>query len=151
MMKRLITLLLACAAMVFAAESLERPEADVATPAEETGISKDSREFAASDRENWQKMRAERKAAREQILSDLRNKSASEKNSMRWESEKNRDKKPRFEEDSPKNYGHWKNPNMGRPDDFEPGQMKNPNRGQNPNRDQNHGRGFEGKENNSRK
>ena len=94
-------------------------------------------------------MRAERKAAREQILSDLRNKSAFEKNSMRWESEKNRDKKPRFEEGSPKNFDRWQNPNMGRPNDFEPGQMRNPNSMNgynNPNRDQNRGHGSEGKE-----
>ena len=135
MMKRLITLLMVCAAMAFAAESSVRPEADVATPAEEAGISKDSREFAASDRENWQKMRAERKQAREQILSDLRNRSAEEKNSMRWESEKNRDKKPRFEEGPPKNFDHRQNPYMERPRFNEPPPMGGPGGGQGPNRD----------------
>ena len=144
MMKRLITLLMACAAMVFAAESSALPESAIPTPAEEMGISKDSRDFSASDRENWQKMRAERKAAREQILSDLRNRSASEKNSMRWESQNNRDKKPRFEEGPPKNFDHRQNPFMDRPNDYAPGQMKDPNsmNGDNPNRDK---RGSEGK------
>ena len=142
MMKRLITLLMVCAAMAFAAESSVRPEADVATPAEEAGISKDSREFAASDRENWQKMRAERKQAREQILSDLRNRSAEEKNSMRWESEKNRDKTPRFEEGPPKNFDHRQNPNMDRPRFNEPPPMGGPGGGPMPNR----GRGQENKD-----
>ena len=143
-MKNLITLILVTAVMGFAAELSERPESFVPTPAEEAGISKDSRDFSASDREDWQKMRAERKAAREQILSDLRNKSAFEKNQMRLESEKNRDKKPRFEEGPPKNSEHRQNPSMDRPKIHE----QNPMSGSNPNRDR---RGPEGKENRSRK
>lgn len=110
MIRRFTALFFVCAAMAFAAESSVRPEAAVPTPAEETGISKDSRELPASEREDWQKMRAERKKAREQILSDLRNKSSDEKNSLRWESEKKRDKKPRFEEGLPKNNEHRQNP-----------------------------------------
>jgi len=142
MMKRLITLLMICAAVAFAAEASTRPEADVATPGEKVEISKESREFAASDRENWQKMRAERKQAREQILADLRNRSAEEKNSMRWESEKNRDKKPRFEEGPPKNFDHRQNPYMERPKFNEPSPMGGPGGGPMPNR----GRGQENKD-----
>ena len=97
--------------MAFAVDPSARPEVAVPIPAEETLISADSRELTAGEREDWQKMRAERKAAREQMLSDLRKKRDSEKNSVRLNMEKNRDKKPRFEEGFPENSNRRQNPN----------------------------------------
>ena len=120
MMTRILTIVSVCAAMAFAAESFERPESAVPTPAEELGISNNSRELAPRDKENWQKMREERKKAREQILLDLRNKSAIDKEPKLIEKEKNRDKKSRFEDDSPKNLNHGKKPAMEHPKMHEP-------------------------------
>ena len=48
-------------------------------------------------------MREERKQAREQILSKLREAPPSERKQIRQEGFKNRDEKPRFEGDIPKN------------------------------------------------
>ena len=120
MMTRILTIVSVCAAMAFAAKSFDRPESAVPTPAEESGISNNSRELAPRDKENWQKMREERKKAREQILLDLRNKSAIEKEPKHFEAEKNRDKKSRFEDDSPKNLNHGKKPAMEHPKMHEP-------------------------------
>ena len=118
MMKRLLMTVLFFVAVAFAQETSVRPESAIPTPAEEMGISKENRDLAAKEREDWQRMRAERKQAREQILSEMRNKSAAEKRAMREEMGKNREKKPRFEDVPPKNFedvpprdrGHKGNP-----------------------------------------
>ena len=112
MVNRILAYILFCVALTFAAEPSVRPEVAVPIPAtEDAEISKNSRDFSMSESEDWKKMRAERKAAREQILSDLRKKRDSEKNLKRVEPEKNRDKKPRFEEDFPENSARGKGPN----------------------------------------
>lgn len=111
MVYRIFAFLFVYAAMAFAVDPSARPEVAVPIPAEETLISADSRELTAGEREDWQKMRAERKAAREQMLSDLRKKRDSEKNSVRLNMEKNRDKKPRFEEGFPENPNRMQKPN----------------------------------------
>ena len=103
MMKKLLMTVLFFAAMAFAGESSVRPESAIPTPAEEMGNSKENRDLAAKEREDWQRMRAERKQARERILSEMRNKSAEEKKTMREEMGKNRERKPRLEEAPPKN------------------------------------------------
>ncbi len=110
MMTKILTIVSVCAAIAFAAESFERPESAVPTPAEELRNSNNSRELAPRDKENWQKMREERKKAREQILSDLRHKPKDDKAPKRLNKEKNRDKKSRFEEDSPKKNIHEQRP-----------------------------------------
>ena len=92
MMTKILTIVSVCAAIAFAAESFERPESAVPTPAEELRNSNNSRELAPRDKENWQKMREERKKAREQILSDLRHKPKDDKAPKRLNKEKNRDK-----------------------------------------------------------
>ena len=104
MMKRLLMTILFFAAMAFAEESSVRPESAIPTPAEEMGNSKENRDLAAKEKEDWQKMRAERKQARERILSEMRNKSAEEKKAMREEMGKNREKRPRIEDAPPKNF-----------------------------------------------
>ena len=104
MMKRLLMTVLFFAVMAFAEESSVRPESAIPTPAEEVEISKENRDLAAKEREDWQRMRAERKQARERILSEMRNKSVAEKRAMREEMGKNREKKPRLEDAPPKNF-----------------------------------------------
>lgn len=120
MKTRILTIVSICAAMAFAAGSFERPESAVPTPAEELGISNNSRELAPRDKESWQKMREERKKAREQILLDLRNKSAIDKEPKLIEKEKNRDMKSHFEEDSPINHNHGNRPAVEPPKMHEP-------------------------------
>jgi hypothetical protein len=104
MMKRLLMTVLFFAVIAFAEESSVRPESAIPTPAEEVEISKENRDLAAKEREDWQRMRAERKQARERILSEMRNKSVAEKRAMREEMGKNREKKPRLEDAPPKNF-----------------------------------------------
>ena len=118
MMKRLLMTVLFFAVMAFAEESSVRPESAIPTPAEEMGNSKENRDLAAKEREDWQRMRAERKQARERILSEMRNKSAAEKRAMREEMGKNRERRPRLEDAPPENFedvppkdrGHKGNP-----------------------------------------
>jgi hypothetical protein len=121
MMKKLLMTVLFFAAMVFAGESSVRPESAIPTPAEEMGNSKENRDLAAKEREDWQRMRAERKQAREQILSKLREAPPSERNQMRQNGLKNRDERPRFEGEFPKNQPRERemfdpNRGKGRPD-----------------------------------
>lgn len=104
MMKRLLMTVLFFAVIAFAGESSVRPESAIPTPAEEMENSKENRDLAAKEREDWQRMRAERKQARERILSEMRNKSVAEKRAMREEMGKNREKKPRLEDAPPKNF-----------------------------------------------
>ena len=66
------------AAFSYAATSSVRPESSVPTPAENKEISREMANLGAKESADWQKLRAERRAAREQILSDLRNSSAAE-------------------------------------------------------------------------
>ena len=116
MMKRLLMTVLFFA--VIAEESSVRPESAIPTPAEEMGNSKENRDLAAKEREDWQRMRAERKQARERILSEMRNKSVAEKRAMREEMGKNRERRPRLEDAPPENFedmpprdrGHKGNP-----------------------------------------
>ena len=91
------------AALSYAAPSSARPESSVPTPAENMEISRETPNLGAKESADWQKLRAERRAAREQILTDLRNSSAAEKKNIRQEVSKKRDEKPRFEGEIPKN------------------------------------------------
>ena len=141
-MIRLMKFLFVFAAMAFAADASVRPESAIPTPAEEVRNSDNMRELATKEKEDWQKMRAERKQAREQILLEMRNKSADEKRAMREEMGKNRGNKPRFEETSPKNFGdepprdrgRKNDPSMERPKSHNPNSMPD-RRGPGPNED----------------
>lgn len=130
MMKRLLMTILFFAAMAFAEESSVRPESAIPTPAEEMGNSKENRNLAAKEKEDWQKMRAERKQARERILSEMRNKSAEEKRAMREEMGKNRERRPRLEDAPPKNFEDM--PPRDRDRRMDPPEQQNP-RGPRPN------------------
>ena len=112
----LISTMMVAAALAYATPSSERPEASVPTPAEKSEISREMPDLGAQERADWQKLREERRAAREQILSNLRNSSAAEKKNMRQDFSKNRDEKPRFDGDFPKNKSREGRPFYERPD-----------------------------------
>ncbi|MCQ2097113.1 MAG: hypothetical protein MJY87_04110 [Fibrobacter sp.] len=103
MKKRILTSVMLVAAMTFAGQSSLRPESSVPTPAEKSEISRETPDLSAKDNEEWQRMRAERREARRQILSDLRNSSANEKQAIRQDVSGNRDEKPRVEGDPSRN------------------------------------------------
>ena len=137
-----MTFLFVFAVMAFAADVSDRPESAIPTPAEEVRNSDNMRELATKEKEDWQKMRAERKQARERILMEMRNKSADEKRAMREEMGKNRDKNPRFEgappkkfeEEPPRDWGRKNDPSMERPKSYNPNPMPD-RRGPGPNED----------------
>ena len=112
----LISTILMAAALGYAAPSSVRPESSVPTPAENAEISREIPDLGAKESAEWQKLRAERRAAREQILTDLRNSSAAEKQNIRQEVSKKRDDKPRFEGDFPKNQSRERRPFYERPE-----------------------------------
>ena len=104
------------AALGYAAPSSVRPESSVPTPAERTEISREMPDLGAKESADWQRLRAERRAAREQILSDLRNSSNAEKRNIRQEVSKNRDENTRFEGEIPKNQPRDRRPFYERPE-----------------------------------
>ena len=83
------------AAFGLAAPSSVRPESSVPTPAERFESMRETPDLGAKESADWQKLRAERRAAREQILTDLRNSSSAEKKSIRQDVSKNREKEAR--------------------------------------------------------
>jgi hypothetical protein len=131
---KFISTILLATAFSFAAGESSAPESYVPTPAEKQEISRETPDLSQKERADWQRMREERKQAREQILSKLREAPPSERKQIRQEGFKNRDEKPRFEGDIPKNQPRERemfDPNRGngRPDfnDREPmGDRPNP-------------------------
>jgi len=65
------------------------PEAQVSSPAEQ-GVSSEKASLTDSESARWQQKRAERKQARDEILTKLRNSSSQEKEQLRQELSKNR-------------------------------------------------------------
>ena len=57
---------------VFEAVPFAQPESDIATPAERSEISQDVPDLGQKQKEDWQRLREERKQARQQILSDIK-------------------------------------------------------------------------------
>ena len=124
---KFISTILFATAFSFAAGESSAPESYVPTPAEKQEFSKETPGLSQQERADWQRMREERKQAREQILSKLRESSPSERSEMRQNGLKNRDERPRFEGEFPKNQPRERemfDPNRGsdRPDfkDAEP-------------------------------
>lgn len=128
-----ISILMMAAALSFGAESSMRPMSSVPTPAERAEISEETPDLGAKESEDWQKMRAERRKAREQILSDLRGRSSMEKQNFRQNTVKKRDENAHFEGEFPKNQSRERNPFYERPES----QYGYPQR-------ENRGPGFEG-------
>ena len=112
------------AAISFAAPSSVRPESSVPTPAENREISREMPNLGAKESADWQKLRAERRAARERILSDLRNSSAAEKKNIRLEVSKKRDEKTRFEGEFPKNQSRERRPFYEQPESHQMNPMR---------------------------
>ncbi len=120
----LITTIMMAAALSYAAPSSARPESSVPTPAENMEISREMPNLGAKESADWQKLRAERRAAREQILTDLRNSSAAEKKNIRQEVSKKRDEKPRFEGEIPKNQSRERRPFYEQPESHQMNPMR---------------------------
>ena len=93
-----ISVILMMAASLYAGESSMRPQSSVPTPAERSEISKRTPDLGAKERENWQRLRDERRAAREEILSNLKSTTSAEKRNIRREVAKAREK-PRVDGD----------------------------------------------------
>ena len=51
---------------------LAQPESDIATPVEKTEITQSAPDLGQKQKEDWQRLREERKLARQQILSDIK-------------------------------------------------------------------------------
>lgn len=97
-----ISAILISAAMAFAGGLAAQPESAVPTPAEYAEVSQGTPALGAKESANWQKMRAERKMARREILSRLKESSAAEKRDIRKDVSKKRNEKS-LVEGGPKN------------------------------------------------
>ena len=120
----LITTIMMAAALSYAVPSSARPESSVPTPAEKMEISREMPNLGAKESADWQKLRAERRAAREQILRDLRNSSSAEKKNIRQEVSKKRDEKTRFEGEFPKNQSRERRPFYEHPESHQMNPMR---------------------------
>ncbi len=117
-MNRLIFIasILLSTAFVFAGGLAAQPASSVPTPAERSEFSRETPDLGAKEKADWQKMRAERKAAREQILSKLRASSSAEKKGLRNDVSQKRNEKSRFEGESQKKQPRERQPFYERPD-----------------------------------
>ena len=88
----------------FVTVPLAQPESDIATPVEKTEITQSAPDLGQKQKEDWQRLREERKQARQQILSDIKASAKDEvkgaqedfleqrmKNNENWDSPQNRD------------------------------------------------------------
>ncbi len=82
-MKKIVMASAVVAATAMAGDLGSRPEASVPTPVETRDAFDKVPKMSEKEKGDWLKMREERRAARAQILEDLRNKSAIEKNELR--------------------------------------------------------------------
>jgi len=78
-MKKIVMASAVMAATAMAGDFDSRPEASVPTPVESRESLDKVPNMSEKENVDWQKLREERRAAREQILNDLRNRSAAEK------------------------------------------------------------------------
>ena len=127
-----ITTIMMAAALSYAAPSSARPESSVPTPAENMEISREMPNLGAKESADWQKLRAERRAAREQILTDLRKSSSAEKKNIRQEVSKKRDEKTRFEGEFPKNQSRERRPFYEQPESHQMNPMRDMPQGPGP-------------------
>ena len=82
-MKKIVMTSAVMAATAMAGDVESRPEASVPTPVEAREALSNVPKFSEKENVDWQKLREERRAAREQILENLRNKTAIEKKEVR--------------------------------------------------------------------
>ena len=92
------------------------PASSVPTPAEKMDASNGAPDLGAKESAEWQKMRAERKQAREQILSRLRESTNAEKQHIRQDVSKKRNENSRFEGKPQKMQPRERQPFYERPD-----------------------------------
>ena len=124
---KFISAILFTAAFSFAAGESSVPASDVPTPAERQGITKESPNLGQKEREDWQRLREERKQAREEILSRLRESPSAERQNIRQDLSRSRDERPRFEGVFPKNAPREPAPFEGRPSSRDRNPMQGPN------------------------
>ena len=62
----------------FVTVPLAQPESDIAIPVEKTEITQSAPDLELKQKEDWQRLREERKIARQQILSDIKAKAQAE-------------------------------------------------------------------------
>lgn len=108
--------ILTLSAMMSFAGGVAAPESSVPTPAERLEVSRGTPDLGAKESAEWQKMRAERKQAREQILTKIRESSSAEKQVIRQDVSKNRNEKSRFEGKPQKMQPRERQPFYERPD-----------------------------------
>ena len=82
-MKKIVMASAMMAATAMAGDFGSRPEASVPTPVETREAFDKVPNLSEQENKDWQRLREERRAASEQILENLRNKTAGEKNEMR--------------------------------------------------------------------
>ena len=82
-MKKIVMASAVMAATAMAGDFESRPEASVPTPVERSESLDKVPKMSEKENVDWQKMREERRIAREQILKDLRNNSVAQKKEMR--------------------------------------------------------------------
>ena len=111
----IISIVTLAATMSFAGGAAA-PESSVPTPAERMDVSNGTPDLGAKESAEWQKMRAERKQAREQILSRIRESSSVEKQVIRQDVSKNRNENARFEGKPQKMQPRERQPFYERPD-----------------------------------
>ena len=102
--------------MMSFAGGVAAPASSVPTPAERLEVSRGTPDLGAKESAEWQKMRAERKLAREQILTKIRESSSAEKQVIRQDVSKNRNEKSRFEGKPQKMQPRERQPFYERPD-----------------------------------
>ena len=136
-MKKIVVASAVMAAAAVASDLESRPAASVSTPVERSATLGKDPSFSEKEMADWQKLREERRVARMQILQNLRENSAAEKNAVKKETapvvapekpEANVPEKPKenFAGEQKKNENEWmqkKNvfqPFGGRPTQFDP-------------------------------
>lgn len=117
-MKRMIFIsaLYILAATSFAGNFAAQPESVVPTPAERAEVSKEAPNLGAKENADWQKMRAERKQAREEILSNLRNRSKDEKRELRQGPAEKKNEKPFIQGEKHQKNPHEQEPALNKPE-----------------------------------
>ena len=137
-MKKIVMASAMMASVAMANDMDSRPEASVPTPVERHAAVDNVPNFSEKESGDWQKMREERRAARQQILQNLRENSAAEKRDLRGALEKGpeppkaevaRDQKLEQKQEQKQEEMEWmKNPN-GFPPFGGPENRFNPKRG----------------------
>lgn len=78
----------------------DAPESSIPTPAESGSVNRDAPDIGVKEKADWQKLREERREAREQILQRLKN-SAEEKNALRENTKTQRNPKAAIANENP--------------------------------------------------